>query len=70
MSTPRPPLLAFLRDFALALPAFHLRRHRMIMGGEFVAIPADAVRPESPLAAYIGGRSDGWVRDWDPETGR
>jgi hypothetical protein len=70
MSPHKPPLLAFLRDFALSMPAFHLRRHQAIVGAEFVAIPVDALRPESPLAASIAGRGDGWLRDTEPDEGR
>jgi hypothetical protein len=38
-----------MRDFALSLPAFHLRRHRVILKGEFVPVPASVVRPIGPL---------------------
>jgi len=43
-----PAVLAFLRDLALSLPAFYVRKQRAIVDGNFVPVPADALRPKAP----------------------
>jgi hypothetical protein len=50
MSARRPSVLAFLRDFALSLPAFHVQRQRVIVDGALVPVQTDALRPDGPLA--------------------
>jgi hypothetical protein len=37
-------MLAFLRDLALSLPAFHLRKQRAIVGSDFVPVPVLTLR--------------------------
>ena len=53
MSTHRPSVFAFLRDFALSLPAFHVRKQRVIVNGDLVWVSADALRPDGPLGALL-----------------
>lgn len=57
MSQRRVPILTFLRDLALSLPAFYERRQRVIMNGDFVPVPGDALRRSALTPSHGGSAS-------------
>ena len=57
MSPRRAPLLTFLRDLALSLPAFYERKQRALVTGDFVPVPGDDLRRTALEASHGGSAS-------------
>lgn len=61
MNPRRAPILTFLRDLALSLPAFYERKQRALVNGDFVPVPVDGLRPRA-LTLIRGGATSVTIR--------